>query len=540
MSPVVFFLNGFISHYSMSLFRFHVLFFLLCNSIVFAQLSPGDLTQAHSGLEGLSNCTKCHTLGKQIENAKCLSCHSELHKLISSHRGYHASSEVSGKKCESCHSEHHGRNFKIVRFNKDKFNHDLSGFKLTGKHIQTACDKCHQVKNIKSKISKKSGFSYLGLQQDCASCHTDFHKGSLGNNCSTCHSTDAFKPAKSFDHTKAKFQLTGSHLQVACEKCHPKSTENGTLVQKFKGLLFSNCTPCHRDVHDGKLGIDCKSCHNTGSFTRVATQNFDHNRTAFPLIGKHTTVACKACHGTKNSLRMKHDACTDCHKDKHNRQFLKADGTLTNCSECHSVNGFSPSLFSVDRHNTAKFTLSGSHLSLPCASCHKSDNTWNFVKKHDSCTDCHENAHGTEITGTYLGNNNCLKCHETGSWQEITFDHNSTPFRLTGRHAQVSCNQCHKRDNQKFMFKSLLQDCIQCHKDVHAGQFIENKTTNCLRCHTFDNWRPTKFDHNLTKFMLTGAHAKVPCFRCHKQVTNSSTVYIQYRIEEFKCANCHS
>ena len=31
-----------------------------------AQLSPGPLTNAHASLEGITNCTQCHTLGEKI------------------------------------------------------------------------------------------------------------------------------------------------------------------------------------------------------------------------------------------------------------------------------------------------------------------------------------------------------------------------------------------------------------------------------------------------------------------------------------------
>ena len=37
-----------------------------------AQLSPGDLANAHKNLEGLENCTKCHEIGKKVLPEKCL------------------------------------------------------------------------------------------------------------------------------------------------------------------------------------------------------------------------------------------------------------------------------------------------------------------------------------------------------------------------------------------------------------------------------------------------------------------------------------
>jgi len=100
----------------------------------YAQLSPGDLTDAHAKWEGMSNCTQCHDLGNKVTNAKCLNCHKEMKSLISKNQGFHASKEVKGQDCFKCHSEHHGRKFEMVRFDEKAFDHGLTGYKLEGAH----------------------------------------------------------------------------------------------------------------------------------------------------------------------------------------------------------------------------------------------------------------------------------------------------------------------------------------------------------------------------------------------------------------------
>ena len=105
---------------------------------VSAQLSPGELSKAHSHLDGLSNCTKCHILGDKETTSKCLECHREIKSLIAQNKGYHASDEVKGKKCASCHGEHFGPGFQVIRFNEKTFNHNLAGYKLEGKQIGRA------------------------------------------------------------------------------------------------------------------------------------------------------------------------------------------------------------------------------------------------------------------------------------------------------------------------------------------------------------------------------------------------------------------
>jgi hypothetical protein len=116
-----------------------------------AQLSPGDLAAPHAHLEGLSNCTQCHVLGNKISDEKCLACHTEIQQRITLQKGYHASPEVKGKNCIVCHSDHHGKNFQLIRFDVEKFDHNLTGYPLSASHAKKECKDCHAVKFIADK-----------------------------------------------------------------------------------------------------------------------------------------------------------------------------------------------------------------------------------------------------------------------------------------------------------------------------------------------------------------------------------------------------
>jgi len=111
---------------------------MFCNPLL-AQISPGELAEVHAHLEGISNCTKCHTLGDKVSNEKCLDCHTELKARIDQNKGNHASAEIKGKACVTCHNDHHGRKFEIIRFDKDKFDHKLAGFEVLGAHAKKTC-----------------------------------------------------------------------------------------------------------------------------------------------------------------------------------------------------------------------------------------------------------------------------------------------------------------------------------------------------------------------------------------------------------------
>ncbi|MDR3666328.1 MAG: cytochrome c3 family protein [Ignavibacteriaceae bacterium] len=516
-----------------------LLLILLISISLYPQISPGDLTNAHSKYEGISNCTKCHVLGKQVDNSRCLDCHNDIKDLISSGRGYHSSGDVKGKTCSQCHSEHHGRNFKIINFNKDNFDHKKTLFDLTGKHSKTQCFGCHQQKYIRYKSAKLLNNTYLGLDMNCISCHEDFHQGTLSNDCINCHNTEAFKPAPKFNHNNSQFKLTGSHIKVECVKCHIWVIKDGKDYQKFKGILYSSCINCHKDVHQGKFGNECKSCHETSTFKKINQQAVNHDKTNYPLIGKHRSVACQACHKNDLNSKPKYKKCIDCHSDYHKGDFV-VNGEVKDCRDCHNEFGYSPSQFTIENHDKTSYKLTGSHLAVSCRSCHFNNDSWHFKNIGNNCIDCHKNVHGNELNAHIMPDNDCRVCHETNNWYSIQYDHNKTAFKLIGKHMSVECGKCHHKDeNGKSVYKfvSTKSECFNCHKDIHFGQF---KDSMCTNCHGFVNWIPETFDHNKTAFPLEGAHKNLFCNSCHKKTEVEGNTFVKYKLENFKCAACHS
>ncbi len=512
----------------------------------FSQISPGELAKVHTHLEGMSNCTKCHTLGKKVSNQKCLECHTELKVRIDAGKGFHSSAANREKECVTCHSDHHGLTFQIIRFEKEKFNHDLAGFRLSGAHSKKQCIDCHKPEHITDLKIKKKKFTYLGLNTSCLTCHADYHQQTLSSSCTDCHNSEKFKPAALFDHTKAKFQLTAKHRQVACIACHKAEIKNGQKYQAFKGLKFDNCTPCHNDIHNNKFGQNCSQCHTGESFSVISgVQNFDHNKTNFKLEGKHQRVDCKLCHKTKLTNALKFGRCADCHPDYHYNQFA-IQGVSPDCSACHNNNGFTESSFTIEKHNEGKFRLQGAHLATPCIACHKKekDAKWSFRNIGQHCSECHNNVHQSFISEKYYPGGTCESCHNENRWSAITFDHKKTNFELAGAHAKKTCRDCHfKKDNEGTVhqqFSGLPTTCANCHNDIHLTQFENNGVTDCTRCHTLESFKPaTKFDHSKTRFPLDGKHKNVACNKCHKSIQDKGLAYVLYKIKDFKCENCH-
>lgn len=521
-----------------------LLLFLFSSPMLEAQLSPGDLSEPHSHLEGISNCTQCHVLGDKASEAKCLLCHTEIQSRISSQKGYHSSTEVKGKSCFNCHSEHNGKNFSLVRLDVNKFNHSLTGYTLSGKHATRQCTECHKTGNIKDQNLKKKKSTYLGLNADCLNCHADYHQQTLPGSCLNCHSYESFVPAPKFNHDNARFSLVGSHKTVECLKCHKKTTINGKVFQEFRGVPFTNCTNCHQDPHQNQFGQNCRQCHTEVSFRTVTggAGKFDHNKTDFRLEGKHLAVGCKDCHKGKTTDPLRHDRCTDCHTDYHKGQFAK-NGNQPDCTECHTVKGFNQFTYTITQHNAGPFPLRGSHAATPCLECHRKQDKWSFRGIGIKCADCHADIHRDIIQSKYYPDAECRACHTENRWAEVSFDHSKTGYSLTGAHTPQGCRACHFRPasegviNQKFA--GLSTDCTACHTDNHYRQFEKNGKTNCTECHGTENWKASGFDHNRAAFRLDGKHSAVPCASCHKPQKEGSTVYIKYKIEDYRCESCH-
>ncbi len=521
----------------------------MAGSLSIAQISPGELTKEHAKLEGMGNCTQCHELGDRVTNQKCLDCHTEIKDLIKEDRGFHSSSQVESQNCVKCHSEHHGRNFDMIRFDTDNFNHNLSGYKLEGAHKRVDCRQCHTSDNIAdSKLRKRKG-TFLGLETDCLSCHDDFHQGALPTDCLQCHNMDAFSPVSKFDHSKTDFPLKGEHAIVDCKECHQTIIKNGKETKQFSNLEFADCKACHEDPHNNNLPGNCAQCHVETSFSTFNGRGrFNHNRTDFNLKGKHRTVDCFSCHAkTSNTTSVFQDKnsvdesnCVACHKDPHENKFGQ------DCAKCHSEDSFIALNKNMDffDHSLTDFPLEGMHTGVDCRECH----TERFSKpiNFSECKNCHEDYHNGEFSENGIAPD-CKECHSLQkSFDYTSFtiaDHQNSNFPLEGAHVATPCFACHVDEaSDRWTFVNIGTECIDCHKNIHEGyldkRFIPNN--DCASCHGTDTWDMVNFDHSLTDWPLTGKHNEVSCRECHFEISEKSEIISQkFSNLDTNCASCH-
>lgn len=534
---------------------------LLCSGASRAQLEaalmPGDLISGHAKLE--ATCQACHVrFDPDAQVGLCAGCHKSVAADVLNRKGLHG--RLDEKECRVCHTDHKGRDAKIVVLDVAKFDHSKTDFSLLGAHgrgDRVGCKHCH--------LAQKK---YSEAPVVCTGCHRkdDKHKGSLGDNCSNCHNERDWSDAK-FDHSKTKFVLGGKHVEVACKKCHvdPSRYKEASRecvachskVDKHKGQYGKKCETCHTDlnwkkiefehdlktrfkllgkhdavkclachkgplykektptqcvachrkddVHKGGVGEKCATCHNEEKW-KVSSFNHDKD-TKFPLVGKHTSTKCDACHASatgkaKSGNREKlATTCIGCHKkdDKHKERFGPK------CESCHAEKDWKSIHFDHDRDT--KYHLQGKHNKVKCTDCH-SGKVYE-QKLNIDCASCHKK---DDVHKDALGPR-CAACHDEKSWKDARIDHGMARFPLVGMHQKVECKKCHATP----LFRDSPSACVACHLKDDSGH-KRRLGKKCESCHNARSWKAWDFDHDTrTQFKLDGGHKKANCYSCHKK-----------------------
>jgi hypothetical protein len=260
------------------------------------------------------DCAKCHLKTKpQAQRFKnlafdtCATCHPDSHK-----------GEFAARKNGECAQCHTVAGFAPTTFGVAE--HATTTYPLDGKHAATPCRACH--KNPAPRLAWN-----LPAKQ-CADCHanphgTQFAKEMSQGGCAKCHTAlDWHQP--NIDHST--WPLVGAHARTACAACHGEQ-KAGAQPASYRGIP-RDCEGCHDDIHAGQFtqtqpAKACKTCHDATTFKIGKT--FDHNKTRYPLDGKHVGLACDKCHtsvalrngATAVRWRLGYAECRDCHANPH-------------------------------------------------------------------------------------------------------------------------------------------------------------------------------------------------------------------------------
>lgn len=460
------------------------------------------------------DCVTCHavdgahsleilgTARGQPAPRECVDCHDSPHRGEFVEGVAAVLHSTPGDTCVSCHEAEH-ESFREEGLSVTAEQHTLSGFPLAFPHDTQECADCH------GRDAGDFAARYPGRgPEECARCHEDPHGGQFEGDpfsaagCIACHDRERFEPHAftAETHAVASLELTGRHVEIACEDCHTVPLGGGPRT--FLGTP-RRCEGCHPDVHLGAFEAvaatlpplepgECSRCHETAAFADVPEERFEHGRwTGFPVRGAHAQAECAICHPRAE------------HADEFGRRFGRVAehfGRFEGCVTCHA-------------------------------------------DPHRGGFDAPE--HPREVSGR----TGCERCHSEVSFRTIPagFDHRLwTGYPLVDAHAAIACSACHARlrepdDAGRTWKRAHGEECSDCHDDPHAGQFQVNGKTACARCHSSAAPSFLAFDHERgTRFPLGEAHRGVACSACHKPwVAEGDVVAVRYRPVPRECADCH-
>lgn len=334
-------------------------------------------------------CESCHG-GRALEpppqGGACADCHEPVHDAL------------FGRDCGECHR---GVRWLGLPDELGYRVHGLTRFELDGAHQQVACDACHDPERPAPQRYRKLPHG------QCLDCHRDPHAGQFaerdGGECSACHGTHGFSPARfgAPEHARTTFPLDGKHLATPCGACHGYGHPRVKFAQPAQA-----CADCHDNPHGDLFQREladggCARCHDTAGWDRPRV---DHSR--WPLTGAHRDAHCDRCHavqaeaGAIGDPRRYHDApreCSGCHGDVHAGQFQQSDPQRT-CDECHDTRRFAIETFAHE--DKSGFALDGAHQRLECGACHRAEQLRNgttavrYRLGYSRCSDCHRDPHG--------------------------------------------------------------------------------------------------------------------------------------------------
>ncbi len=457
-----------------------------------------------------TQCLDCHIDPNNYAVFTCTTCHqnpqtNEEHDGVS---GYVYSSPA----CLACHPTGEAD---VI------FDHNTTGFVLTGAHNGLTCLECHS-----------SGFQ--GTPNDCAACHIeDFNQSvnpnhpslGLSTDCNSCHTTaPGWSPATFANHNDY-YVITGAHTAISnnCAACHNGNYNNTP----------NTCFGCHStdfngttnpDHEAGMFPTDCTTCHSQDAWS---PSSFDH-AIFWPLTGAHNAVAgnCAACHnGNYNNTPSECVACHQTDFDGSINPDHDAIGIGTDCASCHTTApGWSPATFA--NHNDY-YVITGAHTAIAnnCAACHNG----NYVNTPNTCYGCHQSDFNATVNPDHESGGyptDCTVCHTQDAWMPSVFDHN-TVYPLTGAHAQIAnnCVVCHNGN-----YNNTPNTCAGCHQDDFNNSMDPDHETlafsnDCMTCHTTNpGWMPASMPTHNQYYVIAGAHLAIAnnCAACHMGSYNNT------------------
>ena len=308
-----------------------------------------------------------------------------------------------------------------------------------------------------------------------------------------------------------------------------------TSVHEREGELIGGdgCERCHGDGPEEMAGA-CATCH-----ADISAQ-----------IATHTGF-----HGSRKAVDVA--KCALCHVEHHGDAVALVDARIFALAGVADVKQF--------EHDFVDFHLTGAHVALECAKCHKSAQATlldkgakRFGGLEQKCSTCHEDVHKGKFVKS------CDACHgQERPFKEFAAFVHTEELPLAGAHANLTCVQCHEKDSARSVEalggagpKPAARRCEDCHASPHAPSFVVSVAASltlepkqsCIECHSTVAHSFKGADaqmradlHAASGFALAAPHDKVECAKCHGDYAEQRVFAQRYpgrRADD--CAACHA
>jgi hypothetical protein len=477
-----------------------------------------------------------------VPNRICAECHIQRDadstwKRISATAGHAIhlnarSPAMRDMQCVTCHGEAVHRFKPAEQTCAQSGCHDAVKIELGRMAGQSSlhCSTCHQftAPAVETDPTDSARAALVPNQEQCLECHemreqmrtfkpeNDAHKGV----CGSCHNP----------HTQTTTK--GAYQSCATSNCHARSD---TLTAMHRGLTgrhkLETCGACHV-AHTWKAqATDCKSCHTGIADPAVRVRPPNDAAPSSPGGG----------------LRALPHSDAPSPRPYHQPPPVPGGGVPLIPASWSGTSAATPAFLAaaVRRNQTRPFFRSSQgdsarfaharHESVSCTTCHTTNAQHGGLRATArQCTACH---HGNTALGRA-----CERCHapvELAPAKQLTVQVNLTVARAPvtrtvafehGRHARLTCEQCHAPD----LKRAVQKTCESCHTDHHEA------TRNCVSCHT-----SVRDSHNRALHGSgcggAGCHfqektpavtpARAVCLACH-------TAQADHKPDR-ECAGCH-
>ena len=391
--------------------------------------------------------------------------------------------QVSKAGCDACHQSPHGTQFAQradrrraraataptpSRRRRVRPRPGYASFKLAGAHAKVPCASCHvsrarrrrqaadglspalgQVRDLPWRrarplvtaaparaplVAAGGGPARSGRPRPRRRRPTSIRTAKLEWECSTCHRTEGWTPVRI-----SRRSTTARRASRWSAPTPPRPAGACHVSLDFRGA-DRNCVACHKDVHQGELGMDCSRCHTPRAASSTArrwcartgrrgspspARTYQRGLRVVPRPDRpgppHLREPVRRLRAVPpRELTRPRRTRTTRRRFPDRLQPVPFDRDLAPGSVQPREHGLPAHRRAPSRSPACRATATASTRARTrrACRCHQKD--------YAGATD------PNHVTAAFP--TDCAQCHTTNGWTGATFDHSTTTFPLTGAH----------------------------------------------------------------------------------------------------------